>query len=88
MLQHQVEVLPVLVHVVQTQHVLVLDQLHDGDLALHLLQHRLTELLLVDDLDGHLLAEDAVGAQLDQAWGEVSDGYFEGKEEGKGRGEN
>ena len=65
-LQHQVEVLPVLVHVVQGQHVLVLYQLHDGDLPLHLLQHGLTQLLLVDDLDGDLLPQHAVSAQLNK----------------------
>ena len=67
-LQDQVQVLSVLVHVVQRQHVLVLDQLHDGDLPLHLLQHRLAELLLVDDLDGHLLPQHAVCPELHQTW--------------------
>ena len=65
-LKHQVEVLPVLVHVVQRQHVLVLDQLHDGDLPLHLLQHGLAQLLLVDDLDGDFLPQHTVGAQLNK----------------------
>ncbi len=45
----------------------VLDELHDGDLPLHLLQHRLCQLVLVDDLDGDLLPQHAVGAQLDKA---------------------
>ena len=66
-LQHQVEVLPVLVHVVQGQHVLVLYQLHDSDLPLHLLQHGLTQLLLVDDLDGDLLPQHTVSAQLNKS---------------------
>ena len=66
-LQHQVEVLPVLVHVVQGQHVLVLYQLHDSDLPLHLLQHGLTQLLLVDDLDGDLLPQYTVSAQLNKS---------------------
>ena len=65
-LKHEVQVLPVFIHVVQTQHVLVLDQLHDRDLTLHLLQHGLAQLFLVDDLDGHLLPQHAVGSQLDQ----------------------
>ena len=67
-LQDQVQVFSVLVHVVQRQHVLVLDQLHDGDLPLHLLQHGLAQLLLVDDLDGHLLPQHAVCSKLDQTW--------------------
>ena len=46
----------------------MLDELHDGDLALDLLQHRLGQLVLVDDLDGHLLPQHAVRPQLDQAW--------------------
>ena len=66
-LQHQVEVLPVLVHVVQRQHVLVLYQLHDSDLPLHLLQHGLAQLLLVDDLDGDLLPQYTVSAQLNKS---------------------
>ena len=45
----------------------MLDELHDGDFSLHLLQHGLGQLVLVDDLDGHLLAEHAVGAELHQA---------------------
>ena len=44
----------------------MLDQLHDGDLPLDLLQHRLRQLVLVDDLDGHLLAEHAVRPQFDE----------------------
>ena len=35
-LEHQIQVLLVLVHVVEAQHVRMLDQLHYGDLALHL----------------------------------------------------
>ena len=66
-LQHQVEVLPVLVHVVQGQDILVLNQLHDRDLSLHLLQHGLAQLLLVDDLDGDLLPQHAVCAELDKS---------------------
>ena len=46
----------------------MLDELHDGDLALDLLQHRLGQLVLVDDLDGNLLPQHAVRTQLDQAW--------------------
>ena len=46
----------------------MLDELHDGDLALDLLQHRLGQLVLVDDLDGHLLPQHAVRPQLHQAW--------------------
>ena len=65
-LQHEIQVLPVLVHVVEGEDVLVLDQLHDGDLPLDLLQHRLAEFLLVDYLDGHLLADDAVCSQFYQ----------------------
>ena len=42
------------------------DELHDGDLPLDLLQDGLGEFVLVDDLDGHLLAQDAVGAELHQ----------------------
>ena len=45
----------------------MLDQLHDGDLPLDLLQHRLRQLVLVDDLDGHLLPQHAVRPQLDEA---------------------
>ncbi len=48
----------------------MLDELHDGDLPLHLLQHGLGQLVLVDDLDGHLLAQHAVGAELHQTWKE------------------
>ena len=62
------QVLPVLVDVVEAEDVCVLDELHDGDLALDLLQHRLGQLVLVDDLDGNLLPQHAVRAQLDQAW--------------------
>ena len=65
-LKDQVEVLPVLVDVVQREDVLVLDQLHDGDLPLHLLQHGLAQLLLVDDLDGDFLPQHTVGAQLNK----------------------
>ena len=61
------QVLPVLVDVVEPEDVGVLDELHDGDLPLHLLQHRLGQLVLVDDLDGHLLPQHAVRAKLDQA---------------------
>ena len=61
------QVLPVLVDVVESEDVRVLDELHDGDLPLDLLQHRLRQLVLVDDLDGHLLAEHAVRAQFDEA---------------------
>ena len=43
-------------------------QLHYGDLTLHLLEDGLRQLVLVDDLDRHLLAQNAVGAQLDQTW--------------------
>ena len=64
--QHQVQIFAVFIHVVQTQHILVFDQLHDRNFPLHFLEHRLTELLLVDDLDGHLLPKNAVGPQLDQ----------------------
>ena len=46
----------------------MLDQLHDGDLPLHLLQDRLGQLVLVNDLYGHLFAQDAVGGQLDETW--------------------
>ena len=66
MLQDQVEVLPVLVDIVQGQDVLVLDQLHDGYLPLHFLEYGLAQLLLVDDLDGHLLPYHAVSAKLYQ----------------------
>lgn len=66
-LQHEIQVFPVLVHVVKTQDILVLYQLHDGNLPLDLLQHRLAELLLVDDLDGHLLPQHTMGPQLDQS---------------------
>ena len=59
--------LPVLVDIVQREDVLMLDELHDGNLPLDLLQHGLAQLLLVDDLDGHLLAHHAVGTQLHQA---------------------
>ena len=45
----------------------MLDELHDGDLPLDLLQHRLRQLVLVDDLDGHLLAQHAVRPQFDEA---------------------
>lgn len=38
-LQHQVQVLFVLVHIGQAEHVRMVDQLHDGDFALHLLAH-------------------------------------------------
>ena len=65
-LQDQVEVLPVLVDVVEGEDVLVLDQLHDGYLPLHLLEHRLTELFLVDDLDGNLLPHHTVSTKLHQ----------------------
>ena len=68
MLQHQVQIFSVLVNIVQTQHVLMLDQLHDGNLPLHLLQHWLAQLLLVDDLDGHLLPQDTMSPKLDQPW--------------------
>ena len=66
-MQIRSQVFPVLVDVVEPEDVRVLDELHDGDLALHLLQDGLGQLVLVDDLDGHLLAEDAVGAELHQA---------------------
>ena len=45
----------------------MLDELHDGDLPLDLLQHRLRQLVLVYDLDGHLLAQHAVRPQFDEA---------------------
>lgn len=38
----------------------------------HLHQHRLTELLPIDDFDGHLLARDTVNAQLHETCGERS----------------
>lgn len=41
-------------------------------LPAHLHQHRLAELLPVDDFDGHLLAGDAVNPQLHEACGERS----------------
>ena len=59
--------LPVLVDIVQREDVLMLDELHDGNLPLDLLQHGLAQLLLVDDLDGNLLAHHTVGTQLHQA---------------------
>ena len=62
------QVLPVLVDVVEAEDVCVLDELHDGDLALDLLQHRLGQLVLVDDLDGNLLPQHAVRTQLDETW--------------------
>lgn len=37
--QHQIQVLLVLVHIGQAEHVRMVDQLHDGDFALHLLAH-------------------------------------------------
>ena len=43
-------------------------QLHDGDLSLHFLQDALRQLVLVDDLDGDLLAQDAMRPQFDQTW--------------------
>ena len=66
--QHQIEVSFVLVHVVQPQHVRMLDQLHDGDLAFDLLQHGLGQLVLVDDLDGHFFVQHAMRGQLHEAW--------------------
>ena len=59
--------LPVLVDIVEREDVLMLDELHDGNLPLDLLQHGLAQLLLVDDLDGHLLAHHTVGTQLHKA---------------------
>ena len=46
----------------------MLDELHDGDLSLDLLQNGLSQFVLVDDLDRHLLVQDAVGAELNQTW--------------------
>ena len=60
------QVFPILINIVQSQYMRVFYQLHDGNLPLHFLQDRLRQLVLVDDLDGHLLAQDAVRPQLDQ----------------------
>ena len=59
--------LPVLVDIVEREDVLMLDELHDGNLPLDLLQHGLAQLLLVDDLDGDLLPQHAVCAELDKS---------------------
>ena len=45
----------------------MLNELHDGNLPLDLLQHGLAQLLLVDDLDGDLLPQHAVCAELDKS---------------------
>ena len=54
----------------------MLDELHDGDLSLDLLQNGLSQFVLVDDLDRHLLVQDAVGAQLNQTWKRIEKNAF------------
>ena len=61
------QVFLVLVDVKESKYVRMFDQLHDGDLALHLGEHRLRQLLLVDDLDGNLLTLDHVSSNFDQS---------------------
>jgi hypothetical protein len=61
------QILSVLVYVKQSKYVGVLDELHDGNFPLDLLKDGLGQLVLVDDLDCNLLAQDAVGAKFDEA---------------------
>ena len=68
------QVFPILINIVQSQDVRVFYQLHDGDLSLHFLQDALRQLVLVDDLDGDLLAQDAMRPQFDQTWKKMDKG--------------
>ncbi len=52
---------------VETNHIGVLDELHELDLLEHLGLGGLVQLLLVDDLDRHLLASEHVAGQLDHS---------------------
>eukprot|EP00672_Neobodo_designis_P022365 CAMPEP_0174850216 /NCGR_PEP_ID=MMETSP1114-20130205/19102_1 /TAXON_ID=312471 /ORGANISM="Neobodo designis, Strain CCAP 1951/1" /LENGTH=523 /DNA_ID=CAMNT_0016084655 /DNA_START=308 /DNA_END=1876 /DNA_ORIENTATION=- len=64
-LEHHVDVVGGLHHLAQVHDVRVVEALHDGDLALELLLEVLArQLLLVDDLDGPLLARLVVGGEL------------------------
>ena len=60
------QVFLIFVDVEESEDVRMLDQLHDGDLPFDLGQDRLGQLLLVDDLDGNLLALNHVGANFNQ----------------------
>ena len=60
------QVFLIFVDVEEYEDVGMFDQLHNGDLPLDLGQDRLGQLLLVDDLDGNLLALNHVGANFNQ----------------------
>lgn len=61
------QVLLVFVDVGQAEDVRMVDEFHNGDLSLHLHEHALAQFVSVDDLDGDLLAEDAVDTEFHQA---------------------
>lgn len=44
------------------------NEFHDSDFSLHFLQHRLSQFVFVDDLDGNFLAQNTVGSKFDQTW--------------------
>lgn len=77
MFQYEVEKFFVLIHIEETENVRMLDEFHDGNLTLDLLQHRLGQFATIDDLDGDFLASYTVDAQLDQASLALAQGLVE-----------
>ena len=69
-LAHQVEHALALHDLVEAHDVLVIERLHDVDLAIDARQVRLVQALLLNALDGHLVARQLVHGQL--AYGEVA----------------
>ena len=69
MLEHEKQIIGRIIHIVEPQHIGMVQKLHDGDFSLKFLLHRRARLksILGDDFDRNFEATISVKAELDLA---------------------